>query len=410
MALNLATKFINCIASKNLKKMLNFSDTQIAFRSKSTNELKRAYWLFKLIGWQWLTKVSPILLKLFMPLKFPIFIVKHSVFKHFCGGQHREDCNKSINKLAESNIKTILDYSVEHNTENHQSTFNEAFLLIEKAKNNPHIPFVVFKMTGFINFDILCKKNNPNNTLNQEEEIYFTKAIYQINELCKKALKANIPIFFDAEESWIQDAIDVIVIQLMCQYNKKTSLIYNTIQLYRKNQLDALKKIIDLGKTEKFYVGLKLVRGAYVEKENERATKLNYESPIHNTKKNCDTDFNLALELCIKNIEHLAICCGSHNEYSTILLTKLMKKHNILPNDTRIYFSQLLGMSDHISFNLAAKGYNVAKYMPYAPIKEILPYLIRRAQENTSIAGQTSRELNLITQELKRRKASKNRP
>ncbi len=384
--------------------MLNFSDTQIAFSSKSTNELKRAYWLFKLIGWQWLTKVSPLLLKLFMPFKFPIFIVKHSVFKHFCGGQNREDCNKSINKLAESNIKTILDYSVEHQKGNHQSTFDEAFLLIEKAENNAHIPFVVFKMTGFINFDILAKKNNSTPLTNKEKTVYVS-AISQINELCQKALKANVPIFFDAEESWIQNAIDSIVLKLMRLYNKKIPLIYNTVQLYRKDQLATLKKIIALGNNEGFYVGLKLVRGAYVEKENKRAAELNYESPIHINKKNCDTDFNLALEFCIKNIEQVAICCGSHNEYSNLLLTELMKKHNISSNDKRIYFSQLLGMSDHISFNLAANGYNVTKYMPYAPVKEILPYLIRRAQENTSIAGQTSRELNLITQELKRRKA-----
>ncbi|WP_010179651.1 proline dehydrogenase family protein [Aquimarina agarilytica] len=386
--------------------MLNFSDTQIAFSSKSTNELKKAYWLFKLIGWPWLTKASPLLLKIFMPFKFPIPIVRHSIFKYFCGGEHREDCNKSIHKLAQSNIKTILDYSVEHQTGNHQNNFDEAFLVIEKAKNNPNIPFVVFKMTGFISFDILSKKNNINNTLSKEKEISYSKAIAQINELCQNAVKANVPIFFDAEESWIQNAIDTIVVQLMRQYNKKTSIIYNTVQLYRKDQLAALKKVIALGKTEQFYVGLKLVRGAYVEKENERAIALGYESPIHISKKNCDIDFNLALAFCMDHIEQVYICCGSHNEYSNLLLTQLMEKQHIAPNDPRIYFAQLLGMSDHISFNLAASGYNVAKYMPYGPVKDVLPYLIRRAQENTSISGQTGRELSLITQELKRRKTN----
>ncbi len=386
---------------------MDFSNTEIAFAGKSNKDLKRSYWLFKIIGWNWLIKIGPTLLKIFMPLWFPIPIIKATIFKQFCGGESINDCEKAINQLSSNNIKTILDYSVEGKEE--ESVFDanvkEALAAIEKARSDSNIPFSVFKPTGFGRFELLQKVNKKKN-LTQIEQKEFDRILMRIDTICKAGFDVNIPIFIDAEESWIQTTIDEIALNMMRKYNKKKAVIYNTAQMYRWDRIAYLKELKAIAENEKFYIGLKLVRGAYIEKERERAEKMGYEDPMQKTKENTDKDFNLALKFCVENINLISICCGSHNEKSSLYLTELMKEHNINSTDERVYFAQLLGMSDHISMNLASEGYNVAKYVPYGPVKDVTPYLIRRAQENTSVAGQRGRELSLILKEQQRRKSA----
>ncbi len=341
-----------------------------------------------------------------MPLWFPIPIIKATIFKQFCGGESINDCEKTINQLSSNNIKTILDYSVEGKEEEKvfDANVKEALAAIEKAKSNPDIPFSVFKPTGFGRFTLL-QKVNAKKTLTNAEQEEFDRVLKRIDTICEAGYKADIPIFIDAEESWIQTSIDDIALNMMRKYNTEKAIIYNTAQMYRWDRLAYLKEIYAVAEKENFYIGLKLVRGAYIEKERDRAEKLGYEDPMQKTKANTDKDFNLALKFCIENINRIAICCGSHNEESALYLIELMKEHNISSTDQRVYFAQLLGMSDHISMNLSSKNYNVAKYVPYGPVKDVTPYLIRRAQENTSVAGQRGRELSLILKEQERRKS-----
>ncbi len=385
---------------------MDFNNTEIAFSGKKNSDLKRSYWLFKIIGWSWLIKISPTLLKLFMPLWIPIPIIKATIFKQFCGGENITDCTNTINSLGAQNVKTILDYSVEGIEE--EKVFDENVLevlsAIEKAKTNKNIPFSVFKPTGFGKFKIL-QKVNAKKTLTESEKEEYKRLVNRIDKICAAGAKTNTPLFIDAEESWIQNAIDDIALIMMRKYNKEKAIIYNTAQMYRWDRIAYLNELKTIANNENFKIGIKLVRGAYIEKERARAKKMGYEDPMQKTKENTDKDFNLALKFCINNIDNTSFCCATHNEKSILYLIDLMKKHNISNNDDRIYFSQLLGMSDHISMNMSKHGYNIAKYVPYGPVKEVTPYLIRRAQENTSVAGQTGRELSLILSEQKRRKS-----
>jgi proline dehydrogenase len=385
---------------------MDFNNTEIAFSNKSNSDLKRSYWLFKIISWNWLIKLGPILLKIFMPLWFPIPIIKATIFKQFCGGESIDECTSTINDLSAQNVKTILDYSVEGKEE--ESVFDanvqEILTAINKAKSNPNIPFSVFKPTGFGRFKLL-QKVSTKKSLSQNEEAEFERLKNRIDQICAAGAEMNTPIFIDAEETWIQNTIDDIALNMMRKYNTKKAIIYNTLQMYRWDRIAYLKEIQSIADNEAFYIGIKLVRGAYIEKERERAEKKGYEDPMQNSKEATDKDFNLALKFCVENIENISFCCASHNEESSLLLIDLMKTHNISINDDRIYFAQLLGMSNHISNNIGKAGYNVAKYVPYGPVKEVTPYLIRRAEENTSIAGQTGRELSLILNEQKRRNA-----
>lgn len=385
---------------------MDFNNTEIAFSGKSNGDLKRSYWLFKIIGWNWLIKISPTLLKIFMPLWIPIPIIKATIFKQFCGGESISECKKTIDSLSTNLVKTILDYSVEGIEE--EKVFNEnvteALTAIKKAKDNPNIPFSVFKPTGFGRFKIL-KKVNSRQSLSESEKEEYKQLVDRIDKICAAGSEADIPIFIDAEESWIQNAIDDIALGMMKKYNNKKAIIYNTVQMYRWDRIAYLNELKTIATNEDFKIGIKLVRGAYIEKERVRAEKMGYQDPMQKTKGKTDEDFNLALKICIENIEKISFCCASHNEESTLLLAKLMKDHNISLNDDRVYFAQLLGMSDHISMNMSRGGYNIAKYVPYGPVKDVTPYLIRRAQENTSVAGQTGRELSLILSEQKRRKS-----
>jgi proline dehydrogenase len=385
---------------------MDFNNTEIAFSKKSNADLTRSYWLFKIIGWNWLIKLGPTLLKIFMPLWIPIPIIKATIFKQFCGGESISECEEKISELSSLNVKTILDYSVEGMEEEivFDENLQEALAAIKKADGNPNIPFSVFKPTGFGKFDLL-EKVNGKKSLSENEQAEFDRVINRIDTICAAGHKANLPIFIDAEESWIQNTIDSIALDMMRKYNKEKAIVYNTAQMYRWDRIAYLEELKSLSEKEEFYIGMKLVRGAYIEKERERAEKMGYKDPMQKTKEATDNDYNNAVKYCIENINKVAFCCASHNEKSNLLLIDLMKQHNISLTDERIYFAQLLGMSDHISNNMGEAGFNVAKYVPYGPVKDVTPYLIRRAEENTSVAGQTGRELALIKTEQQRRKS-----
>ena len=390
--------------------MISFDNTEIAFKSKSDSELNKAYWLFKIIGnpnmvtfGKWSTNTA---LSIGLPIKG---LIKKTIFSQFCGGETIHECNATIELLGKYGIGTILDYSVEGKTseEDFDATVEEIIETIHAAKNNAHIPFAVFKVTGISRFSILEKANNPNTTLTETEQLELSLTIARIDKICFAAHENNVPVFIDAEETWIQDTIDRITRDMMRKYNTEKALIYNTLQMYRHDRLLFLQQEIEHARKEGFHYGVKLVRGAYMEKERERSSKMGYPSPIQPDKASCDSDFNSALKLILSNIDVMALCSGSHNEESALILATLMAEHGIPNNDERIYFAQLLGMSDHISYNLSNLGYHVAKYVPYGPVREVMPYLLRRADENTSVAGQTGRELMLIQKEKARRKGIK---
>lgn len=383
--------------------MVSFDNTENAFKAKSNKDLNRSYWLFKMVGNPALVKFGAKTAPIALNIGFK-GIIKNTIFKQFVGGETINDCDKTIQELGKYNIGTILDYSVEgkESETDFDACYKETIETIHKAKNDKHIPFCVFKVTGLARFALL-EKVSANETLTEAEQKEYDRVKQRVNNICKEAFQANQPIFIDAEESWIQPAIDALADDNMAVCNKSQVIVYNTYQLYRHDRLAFLKQSIAKAKANGYKLGAKLVRGAYMEKERARAVEKNYASPIQATKENSDKDYNLALEECLANIDMVALCAGTHNEASSLYLTQLMTQKNIPNSDKRIYYSQLFGMSDHISYNLALAGYNVVKYVPYGPVKEVLPYLIRRAQENTSVKGQTGRELSLIMKEKQRR-------
>ena len=387
--------------------MNSFENTEVAFKSKSTKELKRAYWLFKMVSHPSMVKFGKWATNIAIKLRLPIDgIIRKTIFKQFCGGISIQDSLKTSNELGDFHVQTILDYSIEGKTkeEDFDATVEEIKNTIAEAKNNPNIPFAVFKVTGITLFETLEKANNGIQNLIGDDLSKYHKLVERVDSICKAAFDANVPLFIDAEETWIQETIDLIVMDMSRKYNTKRAIVFNTLQMYRHDRLAYLKEEIKKAKDGNYFIGMKLVRGAYMEKERERAEEKNYPSPIQPTKDATDRDYNEAVKVCVENIDVVSLCAGSHNEESAEFLTQLMKEHSIALDDQRIFFAQLLGMSDHISFNLANDNYNVAKYVPYGPVKEVLPYLIRRAEENTSVAGQTTRELSLIVKERKRRK------
>ena len=387
--------------------MINFDDTAVAFKSKSNNELIRSYWLFKIIGSEKLVKIGKTLTLFALKIKLPIkSIIRATIFKQFCGGETVDQCTPTIKNLADYNVGTILDYSIEGKVtdQDFDLTVLEIIKTIDKGKNNSSIPFAVFKVSGIARFnDLECLSIaiEKNETIDADIESVI---INRIDKICNAAYQNNIPVFIDAEETWIQACLDNWCLQMMLRYNKERAIVFNTLQMYRQDRLAFLKNCHELAITHNIKYGIKLVRGAYMEKERERAITMNYPSPIQATKEATDKVFNLAMEYIVENINSFSLCAGTHNEESSLLLTQLMTKFKLPSSTPSIYFAQLLGMSDHISFNLADAGYNVAKYVPFGPIEEVMPYLLRRANENTSVAGQTSRELKLIQQERKRRR------
>lgn len=390
-------------------KALSFENTKIAFQLKNDKELKKAHLLFRVFGLKWLITIAPALTTIALKLRLPIKgIIKNTVFAQFCGGETIKECEPTSKQLWSCKVGTILDYSVEgaDDEASLDATKNEIISTINQAATHEHICFSVFKVTGISRFSLLEKINNGK-PLTPDEVAEKQRVVNRFDAICQQAYEKNVCLLVDAEESWIQDAIDNLVEEAMLKYNKKKAIIYNTIQMYRHDRIAYLKKSIAEAKGNNYCAGFKVVRGAYMEKERKRAKDKNYPSPIQPNKIATDTDYNLALKICIEHYETVSLCAGTHNENSSLYLIELMAENNIANNDERIYFSQLLGMSDHISFNLTNAGYNVAKYVPYGPVKEVLPYLTRRAQENSSVAGQASRELTLIEKELERRRSSK---
>lgn len=390
--------------------MISFDNTEIAFAGKSDNDLQWSYRLFKMIGMPWLVKFGKVATNVAFAIHLPIKgLIKKTIFKQFCGGENIQDCADKIEELGQFNIGTILDYSVEGKTSEADldRTRDEIIASIATAKNNKHIPFAVFKVTGVAQTSILRKANSGTEDLSEADRKGLAIAMQRVDAICKAAYEANVPVFIDAEDSWFQDSIDRMVNAMMSKYNKEKALIFNTLQMYRHDRLAFLKKTHLEAVAGRYFVGIKMVRGAYMEKEREVAAKEGYPSPIHATKADTDKDYDLGLAYIVEHIEQFALCAGTHNEQSSLRLVELMEEKGLNPKDPRLFFAQLLGMSDHISFNVAHEGYNVAKYVPYGPVKEVMPYLLRRAQENTSVAGQMGRELGLIVKEKKRRKALK---
>lgn len=390
-----------------IEPRVQFDDTGTAFSYKSNKELKKANFIFTIVNNPAISPVATTLAKYALKLRLPFAktIIRNTIFEHFCGGETIGESEKTIVTLKKFNVGTILDYSVEgeHTEDGFDLTTQAILRTIEKAKGNNAIPFCVFKVTGMADTPLL-EKIQSKGTLTAEESKAFERVRKRVDLLCGKAHEYNVRILVDAEETWIQDPIDDLAYEMMRKYNRQTAIVFNTFQMYRKDMGAKLREAHQAAVRDNYFLGAKLVRGAYMEKEAERAGQRGYENPIHATKEDTDKAFNKALTFCLDNKQRVLFMCGSHNEYSNKFLTVLMDKHGLKPNDNRVWFGQLLGMSDHISFNLSKAGYNVAKYVPYGPVKAVMPYLIRRAQENTSVAGQSSRELQLIRKELKRRR------
>jgi proline dehydrogenase len=389
-----------------MSKNISFDNTEIAFSGMSNADINRAYWLFKIININFFVKVGPPITNAAIKIGLPVApLIRATIFKQFCGGESIADCTKTIDHLSKYHIGTILDYSIEGESteEAFDSTTIELIETIKRAKGDAKIPFSVFKVTGIARLGLL-EKIDANAELSFEEKKEFERVKDRVRRICQTAYDLNVRIFIDAEESWIQETIDAMVMDMMRMFNKEKVIVYNTYQYYRHDRLDALKKHDAQLASENIFMGVKLVRGAYMEKERERALEMGYPSPINPDKKSTDKDYDDALTYCVENVHRISICAGTHNENSSRHLMNLMAEKNIALNDERIYFSQLLGMSDNLSYNLADAGYNVAKYVPYGPVKSVLPYLFRRAQENTAIAGQMGRELGLILKEKARRR------
>ena len=389
------------------KKMISFNNTQRAFEYRSKQDLKRARLLFATISNPWLVKlVSSFILGL-MRLRFPVgWLVKPIIYKHFVGGENIDECLSTATGISKYRVRCILDYAAEALDSDAaiESTLTETLRTIKISAESHDIPFAVFKPSAFILFSAL---ENMAGEKRSNVNIEKAKADFErrVEILCRHAYESGVRIMIDAEESWFQDYFDEVVLKMMIKFNTERAIVYNTLQMYRNDRLAYLKTLKETANKESFFVGIKFVRGAYMEKERIRADAMGYPSPICVSKEETDKSYNSALEYSIKNLDRISIFNGTHNEESCRLLCALMEKEGIATNDERIWFSQLYGMSDHISFNLAHEGYKVAKYLPYGPVRLLVPYLLRRAQENTSVAGQTGRELSLLRQELKRRKS-----
>ncbi len=383
-----------------------FEDTATAFSLKSDSELERAFFLFKLIANEPLVKIGTAMTNFAIKARLPVDgLIRATVFDHFCGGVSEEDCLLVVDRMWHKGVASVLDYSVEgKDTEDPlDNALAKVLKILDFVKEKEAIPFAVFKPTGYGRLS-LFKKIGENKPLNNKEKAEWDRVVHRFDITCKKAHDLQVSLLVDAEESWMQKAADDLVEEMMRRYNREHTIVYNTLQLYRWDRLDYLKKLQAAALKDKFKIGIKAVRGAYMEKENERAKEKGYPTPICNSKKATDENYDKSISYIVDNLEQISLFLGTHNELSTYKLIDIMKERAIKPDDKRIWFGQLYGMSDHISFNLAARGYNVAKYLPFGPVKDVMPYLIRRAEENTSVAGQTNRELELLKKERKRRK------
>ncbi|MBL7890765.1 MAG: proline dehydrogenase family protein [Bacteroidia bacterium] len=385
----------------------SFEDVAVAFSNKTNKELYHSKWLFRLFGINFLvsffSKMVPLLFSIGIPISY---LIKKSVFKQFCAGETLEESSIIIKKMNDFKVQSILDYSVEGNgtDEGFESTKTEINRIILFAKENKAVPYTCLKFSGIAPLSLLEMYNSTIIDFNSNPKL--DEVVKRFNSICHSSLVNNVPIFVDAEESWIQNSVDMFVENAMKKFNRDKAIVLTTLQMYRWDRIDYLRKIINESRKGGYFIGVKLVRGAYYEKENFRAKEMGYKSPIHIDKERVDHDFDKAVSICLENIDIMTLCIGSHNEESTYFALNEMKRLGLKPDDKRIYFSQLYGMSDNISFNLAIAGYNVTKYLPYGPVKSVIPYLIRRAEENSAISGQMSRELSFITTEITRRKTA----
>jgi proline dehydrogenase len=383
-----------------------FNNTQVAFALKTDTELDRAYFLFKMIDNEPLVRIGTAVTNFALKAHLPVEgLIRATVFDHFCGGTTEEDCLSVVDKMYTKGVSSVLDYSVEGKEEEDQfdAALEMTLKTVEFAKERNAIPFAVFKPTGLGRF-YLYEKKGAKQPLTIEEQNEWNRVVSRFDLICKTAFEKDVALLIDGEESWMQDAADHLVTDMMRKYNKEKAIVFNTLQLYRWDRLDYLKKLQHQAKEEGFFIGMKLVRGAYMEKENRRAEENGYPSPICESKEATDSNYDTTMAYMMDNLDSMSIFVGTHNELSSYKVIELMKSKGIAKNDNRIWFGQLYGMSDNISYNLAAHGYNVAKYLPFGPVRDVMPYLIRRAEENTSVAGQTSRELNLLKTERNRRK------
>jgi len=384
-----------------------FNNTEIAFALKSDTELDRAYFLFKMIASEPLVRIGTAVTNFALKAHLPVDgLIRATVFDHFCGGVNEMDCLSVVDKMYTKGVSSVLDYSVEGKEE--EAQFDAALQMtlktVEFAKERQAIPFAVFKPTGLGRLDLYTKVGEKQ-PLSEAEQVEWNKVKERFEIICKTAHSKDVALLIDAEESWMQDAADDLVEDMMRKYNKDKVIVFNTLQMYRWDRMDYLKALHERAKKDGFHIGMKLVRGAYMEKEHKRAEEKGYATPICASKQATDDNYNTAVDYMMQHIDKMAIFAGTHNEESSYKLMDMLKNNNIEIKDQRIWFGQLYGMSDNISYNLASHGYNVAKYLPFGPVRDVMPYLIRRAEENTSVAGQTSRELNLLKTERERRKS-----
>lgn len=385
---------------------LDFQDTATAFADKSDTELQEKYRLFRMMNSPFLNAISTGAAKFALGLGLPVEgLIKRTIYEQFCGGETIEECQLVIERLGKAGIGTILDYSVEGKTKELEfdETKAEIMRTVERAKNDPNIPFAVFKVSGIAPLGTL-ERMSSKKKLDAKSQMKCEAIHARVEEICSLAHRLGQPVFIDAEESWIQDAIDRMANEMMAKFNVGRAIVFNTVQLYRKDRLQFLRDSRKLAKREGFVLGMKLVRGAYMEKERERAVEMGYESPIQPDKESTDADYDAAVDYCLSHLDEIAFVAGTHNEASTRRLVEQLHDQNIPPKHPHVNFSQLYGMSDNLSYVLAKHGYNVSKYVPYGPVKDAVPYLIRRAEENTSTAGQVSRELVLLEREMERRR------
>ena len=383
-----------------------FDNTEVAFSLKSDSQLERAYFLFRMIQNQPMVRIGSAVTNFALKTHLPIEgLIRSTVFDHFCGGVTEDDCLPIIDNMHNNGkVHSVLDYSVEGKDEeiSFDGALEKILRIISFCKEKQSIPYAVFKPTGFGRF-ALYQKLSEGKKLTSNEQEEWNRVVARFHKVCKVAAEKDVPLLIDAEESWIQEPVDELIEELMELYNKEKAIVFNTLQMYRHDRMDYLKALHDKAKEKGFHIGMKIVRGAYIEKERERAEEKGYPSPICKDKNATDENYDTAIKYLMEHPK-MALFAGTHNEESSYLVMDLAKKYGIKENDNRLWFGQLFGMSDHISYNLASQGYNVAKYLPFGPVRDVMPYLIRRAEENTSISGQTSRELNLLKTERKRRK------
>ncbi len=388
---------------------VDFSDTKIAFADKSDGELRRSHLLFSLMNYPWLVKAGTRLATLALQLRLPVEgLVKATIYRQFCGGENIEEARRVIDRLGESNIKTILDYGVEgKETEaDFDRTANYLSRTLEYAKEDEDIHIISTKLSGLFRFGLL-EKVSSGSPLTDEEKEEYERGKARVDRICKAAFESGIGVHVDAEHSWIQGAVDEIAWEMSRRYNKGLPTVINAVQLYRKDRLQFLKDSLMDARKHGYLCAVKLVRGAYMEKERERAREKGYPSPIHESLQETHRAYNEGLKFCIGHIGEVYVCNATHNEESCRYQVELMDEKGLEPGHPLVATAQLYGMSDNLSYNMAKAGFNVEKYLPYGPVREVIPYLIRRTQENTSVEGQMSRELQLISKELKRRKAGK---